>query len=61
MLALISATKVSRISPGSVVHSFITCRGAIAAITVTADTEGSPVRSAASDGQAECSSSSAMQ
>ncbi len=63
MLALISATKVSRISAGSVVHSFISWRGPMAAITVTDDMSGSPPRRSRPSGSqgAPPSSSSARQ
>ena len=61
MLARISAAKVSRISSGSVVHSFMIWRGAPAAMTVTAEAPSGTPRSAASDSQGDPSSSSAMQ
>ena len=57
----ISAANVSAMSSGSVDHSFMTWRGPIAAIAVTADAWGSPIRSAASDAHGVFSSSSAMQ
>ena len=61
MLARISAAKVSRISSGSVVHSFMIWRGAPAAMTVTAEAPGGIPRSADSGGHGDPSSSSAMQ
>ena len=61
MLARISAANVSRISSGSVVHSFMIWRGAPAAMTVTADAPSGTPRAAASDSHGEPSSSSATQ
>ena len=59
MTARISATTVSRISSGRVVHSFINCRGAQAAITVTAEHAAGAPRSSASGSHGVSSSSSA--
>ena len=61
MTALISATQVSRISSGRVVHSFMNCRGAPAAITVTDEACGGEPRSSASGRHGVFSSSSATQ
>ena len=57
----VSAAKVSRISSGLVVHSFMSWRGAWAAITVTAEAARSTPRISESDCQSLSSSSSAMQ
>ena len=61
MLARISAAKVSQISSGMVVHSFITWRGGAQASTVTADTPAGTPRSSARGIQGLPSSSSARQ
>ena len=61
MQDLITATNVSRISSGLVVHSFIICLGEPAAITVTAETPWGISLSSARESQFVFSSSSAMQ
>ena len=61
MQDLISATNVSRISSGLVVHSFIICLGEPADITVTADIPCGKSLSSARDNQFVFSSSSAIQ
>ena len=61
MLWRISAANVSTISSGSRVHSFMTCRGAPAAKTVTADCPSRMPRCCASGIHELSCSSSAMQ
>ncbi len=61
MDAFISATNVSSICSGSVVHSFIICRGAPADMTVTADAPSGEPRSTDKGSHEVFSSSSATQ